>query len=293
MGAVALLGFTQGEGSDIQAALGARGLTGETVADAGALAAQHDSRMALVGVHDADGLQVLKALLTDSPQHSYGCGVPAGERKLSFSAALTGTPLFFLPPQKDEIKRVLSLMKERAGTAEAERSVFAGLRGLTERFAWKTSEVRVSASCRHFARLMRHAGYYATDAEEAEAALALEESLVNSMEHGNLELSSSLRSSETLGEDRYEQMRAERLMDPRYGGREVRISVEIEPGQAMVSIEDQGPGFDVARARAAAAEQSREKIMDASGKGLALIRRSFSEVRYNERGNVISLVKRR
>jgi anti-sigma regulatory factor (Ser/Thr protein kinase) len=291
MGAVCLLGFTPEESKELDSLAAARGLGTENLGSrTDTLLSSSEPRIVLVALHAPEDLQVLKSLVTDAPQHAYGSAVPAAERALAFGAALTGSPLLFLPAVKDEVRRVLSQLKERAGSAAAQAAVFAGLQGFSEQFRWRTADVKVSPTCRHIARVLRQAGFFVTDAQEVEATLALEESLVNSIEHGNLELDSSLRSNESLSDDRYDEERAARLARPEYGGRMLGISVATDEECAVVSITDEGPGFDVSRMEA---QSEQRNVLDASGKGLALIRRSFTEVRYNERGNVISLVKRR
>jgi anti-sigma regulatory factor (Ser/Thr protein kinase) len=290
---VGFLGIGGEESMGIAEVLAARGYSSEDLgSDSDRAAGRSEPQMVFVGVHSLEDLQTLKRLLTDAPHHAYACGVPAGERALAFQACLTGAPLFFLPAEKEELRKVLGQLKERLGAVQAERAIFSGLRDFSEQFCWKTSDVRVSPTCRHLARVLRQAGFFGTDAEEAEATLALEESLVNSLEHGNLELDSSLRSGDALSEDRYEEEKAARLSRPEYGGRKLWIRVAADADSALVSIEDEGRGFDVARVTSAG-ESSQEKVLDPSGKGLALIRRSFTEVRYNERGNIITLVKRR
>jgi len=90
--------------------------------------------------------------------------------------------------------------------------------------------------------------------------LALEEAVVNAIKHGN------------------------QLDDTK----KVTISFYIDDDRALISIEDEGEGFDPS---AIADPTDPENLMASSGRGLALIRAYMDEVRFNEKGNEISLVK--
>ena len=60
--------------------------------------------------------------------------------------------------------------------------------------------------------------------------------------------------------------------------------------EAVFTIRDQGPGFDVTRV---ADPTSPEKLIVASGRGLLLIRTFMDEVRHNAAGNEITMTVRR
>ena len=90
--------------------------------------------------------------------------------------------------------------------------------------------------------------------------VALDEALTNAIRHGNAEDLS----------------------------KKVRISAEISARGARFTIADEGPGFDVA-----AVPDPREpaNLFKPSGRGVMLIHHIMDEVRFNERGNEITMVK--
>jgi anti-sigma regulatory factor (Ser/Thr protein kinase) len=103
--------------------------------------------------------------------------------------------------------------------------------------------------------------------------LALEEALLNAVEHGNLELDSRLRSADAARGDPYEVLRDERLADPTYALRKVRIALRVDAELATLEVTDDGTGFvDSAGAGAPSA--------DPGGRGLELIRRAFEHVEH-------------
>jgi serine/threonine-protein kinase RsbW len=91
--------------------------------------------------------------------------------------------------------------------------------------------------------------------------LALEEAVVNSIKHGH-------------------------QYDPTKQA-EVRYRVNHE--HVLVEVEDQGPGFDPSQVPDPTAPENLER---SSGRGLFLMHRYATWVRYNQKGNCVTLCKR-
>lgn len=122
--------------------------------------------------------------------------------------------------------------------------------------------------------------------------IALEEALLNALYHGNLEVSSDyLReaSSDLLEPDRVDPIEERRNRAP-YCDRRIHIHARIAPSEATFVIRDEGPGFDPSVFPQAGDPASLERE---TGRGLMLIRTFMDEVRYNDRGNEVTMTKRR
>jgi len=195
--------------------------------------------------------------------------------------------MLLLPPEGRELRRLISALVEEAKERGAGDAAFRGLGALEAAFAWKTSEFDISRVCRRLARLLTESGCYPDRAGEDECALALEEALINSVDHGNLGLDSSLKPDDPLGEDVYEKEREARLKDPAYGDKLVRIHLSIDKAEARVVLEDEGPGFDTSQIAESPSG------LDVSGKGFWLIKRPFDAASYNAKGNALTLSRRR
>lgn len=117
--------------------------------------------------------------------------------------------------------------------------------------------------------------------------VALEETLLNAMYHGNLEVSSVLRED---GDEPYHRLANERRQQPPFANRHVYFSAQFSPAEAVFVIRDEGPGFDPSRLPDPTDPANMEK---ASGRGLLLIRTFMDEVAFNDTGNQITMVKRR
>lgn len=123
--------------------------------------------------------------------------------------------------------------------------------------------------------------------DEIRVSVALEEALLNAIIHGNLEVSSKLREEE--GDAFERQIRERRQLEP-FARRRVRIDCEVTRDEARYQITDEGPGFDVARLPD---PRDPDRLLLASGRGVLMMRAFMDEVHYNDRGNVVTLVKRR
>jgi serine/threonine-protein kinase RsbW len=95
-----------------------------------------------------------------------------------------------------------------------------------------------------------------------ELRLALEEAIVNGLRHGN-------------------------GGDP---SKRVWLRYRACAEEVLVEVEDEGPGFDLTAVPDPTAVENLEKP---SGRGLLLMRHCTSWVRYHERGNRVTLCKRR
>ncbi len=117
--------------------------------------------------------------------------------------------------------------------------------------------------------------------------IALEEAILNALYHGNLEVSSSLRQDD--GEAYYQLAEQRRSLEP-YRDRRLYVRARLSRLEAVYEIRDEGPGFDPATVPDPMDPGNLDK---ASGRGVFLIRTFMDEVRYNDRGNQVTLVKRK
>lgn len=123
--------------------------------------------------------------------------------------------------------------------------------------------------------------------ERIRVGTALSEALTNAVDHGNLELDSELR--ETSDEAYFELGRRRAAASP-YCDRRVHITTRLTPSEVTYVIRDEGPGFDHAGLPDPTDPENLTKL---SGRGLLLIRTFMDDVRFNDAGNEITMVKRR
>jgi len=125
------------------------------------------------------------------------------------------------------------------------------------------------------------------DSEGTRVGVALEEALANALYHGNLEVDSELRERD---DSSYWKLAEERAGRDPYKDRRIHVSVELSRDEAVITIGDEGPGFDPSKLPDPTDPANLEM---ASGRGILLMRTFMTEVRYNDDGNQVTLIKRR
>lgn len=121
---------------------------------------------------------------------------------------------------------------------------------------------------------------------------AVKEALLNAVYRGNLEISfQEMQDTRvSLLEGKGKDPLSERRSQAPYRDRRVRVDVKIDREAARFVIADGGPGFNPKSLPPAGEPGS---LDPQTGRGLTLMRAFMDEVSFNERGNEVTLVKRR
>ncbi|MCC6141017.1 MAG: response regulator [Nitrospira sp.] len=116
----------------------------------------------------------------------------------------------------------------------------------------------------------------------------LQELLLNAVEHGNLEISYQVK-QQAIDQNRLSQLVQERLAQPRLAQRTVTIHVHCDRQAGLLEyrIADQGKGFQWKTLLPRADTPC--NVEDASGRGIFLARSFFPNLRYNDRGNEVTV----
>jgi CheY-like chemotaxis protein/anti-sigma regulatory factor (Ser/Thr protein kinase) len=167
-----------------------------------------------------------------------------------------------------------------------------GLRGLVNErrhFLFRSDELDVPSLVRHLTDRLVPMGF-ASSSNLDVIAMAFHEALVNALDHGNLELQSSLKSDLLSQEDPYVRLRTERMADAHYAGRLIEVRLAMDTERFELEISDEGPGFDASRISPLPRDS---EVGSHCGRGLPLILLVMDEVHFNEKGNQIRMVLRR
>lgn len=124
--------------------------------------------------------------------------------------------------------------------------------------------------------------------EALKIRLAVQEAVLNALEHGNLELESKWK-EELLhdGTDRFSIVRNERMADPNYANKTVTLTSWFDEKSLEIVVKDEGKGF--LNSRAAFVPQSEN--LSCSGRGMTLMTSAVDEVRFSENGSEVTLIK--
>jgi CheY-like chemotaxis protein len=124
------------------------------------------------------------------------------------------------------------------------------------------------------------------EADRTRVGVALEEALSHALFHGNLAICSDLRDCDDRS---YCELAAERRRKPPYSQRRIFVEVSFQPEAATFVVRDEGAGFDFAALPDPTDPANLERC---SGRGILLMRTFMDSIRYNDRGNEVTLVKR-
>ncbi|WP_236847069.1 ATP-binding protein [Brachyspira catarrhinii] len=119
-------------------------------------------------------------------------------------------------------------------------------------------------------------------------AAALYEVAINAIEHGNLGISYETK-KEWIEKNIYHEKLAELLKTEAAKNTFVEISLEIENGYITLIVRDEGEGF---KPQKAIEKIKQEDFMRNSGRGMMMMKSYFDEIKYNETGNSITLLKK-
>ncbi|MDP7269286.1 MAG: ATP-binding protein, partial [Pirellulales bacterium] len=76
----------------------------------------------------------------------------------------------------------------------------------------------------------------------------------------------------------------------KYKDRKIEVEIELSPTEAVVTVGDQGSGFDPTSLPDPTDPENLEKI---SGRGVLLMRSFMDVVEFNAQGNQVKMIKRR
>ena len=167
-----------------------------------------------------------------------------------------------------------------------------GLKGLVNErrhFLFRSDELDVPSLVRHLTDRLVPMGFASLNNVDV-LAMAIHEALANALEHGNLELESSLKSDLFAKEDPYALLRAARMADPVYAGRLIEVRLALDTERFEVEISDEGHGFDASQMKPL---PKGSDMSSHCGRGMPLILLVMDEVHFNEKGNQIRMVLRR
>lgn len=236
---------------------------------------------------ELDGLELVQAIKRDYPLIPVILMTAKGSEDIAVRALQHGAASYvsksLLASDLEEIvERVLSAASEERGHTR----LMNRLRESVHRFVLE-NDVTLVHSVVHFLQDALVRLRLCSEAEKLRIGVALEEALVNAYYHGNLEVSSSLREEDHQA---YYDLARERAQQEPYRNRSIFVEARLNPTEAVFVIRDEGPGFDP---KSLPDPCDPENLERPCGRGLLLMRTFMTEVTYNDRGNEVTLIKRK
>ena len=118
-------------------------------------------------------------------------------------------------------------------------------------------------------------------------AAALYEVIMNAIEHGNLNILYETKKN-WLKKNIYHKKLKELLKTEKAKSTHVEITLQIEDDNIIIAVKDQGLGF---KPKQEAKKINNDGFARESGRGIMMIKSYFDEVKFNKKGNVITLIK--
>lgn len=165
---------------------------------------------------------------------------------------------------------------------------FRQKRALREMLGHQTSSLRILRRAEFYFRSLQEArdlALWLADASQdpGRTVNGYSELLINSVEHGNLGISYAEK-SQLLSEGRWAEEVESRLKDAHYSDRLVHVVMEKTASVCIVTITDQGSGFDWQ----SYIGFSPERAFDLHGRGIAMSKvMSFDGIEYLGNGNTV------
>jgi CheY-like chemotaxis protein len=209
-----------------------------------------------------------------------------GSEEIAAQALQTGAASYF--PKRKLVRDAVPTLEKIIAVANAERGhhhVMECVTRVETHFELGNDPALVPplvAHLRHDLEQMK----FGDETGVIRAGVALQEALDNAIEHGNLELTGELAQ---LSARAFRELADQRRSQPPYRDRRVYVSAQISSSEACYVVRDEGPGLDAS----ARAELAQPANLETGGRGLSLIRTFMDEVRFNDSGNKITMVKRR
>lgn len=233
---------------------------------------------------ELNGLELVQQLQVEFPLIPVILMTAKGSEEIASTALKAGAASYVPKRTLDSgLLETVRIVLDSARTEQMRKKVFAGMISTESNFELGFDAGAVTAMVDH---LRDSLGLMKLVAEEdlTRISTALTEALINAMDHGNLELESSLLDGDDPSE--YHQLRSQRMQESPYQERRLHIHSGINRMEAVFTIADEGPGFDISKIPD---PTDPKNLMRPHGRSLLLIRTFISDVTFNDKGNEICL----
>ncbi len=233
-----------------------------------------------------DGLQLVEAMKRDFPLIPVIIMTAVGTEETAVQALKRGAASYVT--KRRLAQDLLETVRMVLQAADDERNVSRLLVHRTQqaefKFVLENELPLLAATVTHMQQTMCAMGLF-DESERLRIGVALEEVLLNSMFHGNLELSSALREDD---KPTYHALARVRAKESPYRERRIFVDASFSPAGAEFTIRDQGPGFNP---KELPDPTDPANLHRATGRGLLLMHTFMDGVAFNESGNEVRLTK--
>ncbi|UCF63389.1 MAG: response regulator [bacterium] len=243
----------------------------------------------LPGKSGIELLRIIKELKTDIP-----VVLLTGLKTLdnAISAVKNGAADYITKPfELKSVRQVVERILKKQHRIHWKEQIFEHLKYLKYYFQFRTSEFDPGILSKEIASMLKKIQFTHL-AEIDQYELAINEVLVNAMEHGNLELPSQTKGNDFSKKSKFEELREKRLNDPVYCQRSIYVVFEADKEVFSLTVRDEGPGFDWKK-YFNSAHVIKSVNTEIFGRGFKIIQHISDEIHFNDSGNTITVIKNR
>lgn len=233
-----------------------------------------------------DGLALVAAIKKDYPTTPVILMTGVGSEDIAAAALRRGAASYV--PKKNLAEDLVATMDRVLATAREDRTHSRLMHHLTEdkaRFDLPSDLEMVRSLVAYLQHNLRCVPL-GDETERLRVSIAVEEALKNAYYHGSLEVGTGVGWPERKA---IEQIAAERLQQEPFCDRRIRVRAGVSRDEAVFVIRDDGPGFDHKKFTG---PLSLENTGQSPGRGIVLMRTIMDTVRFNHKGNEVTLIKR-
>ena len=240
-----------------------------------------------------DGLQLVEAMRSDHPRVPVVLMTAFGNEETAIAALEAGAASYV--PKRNLSRDLVSTIRDILSVVEANRQ--------QERLDQYLVEADASFCLENDANVIGPVAAYiqnaiatllsADDTQRVRLGVAIEEALRSALFHGNLELTSTQLDDAYHLEDggkSYFQMLEQRRRSPPYCDRRIQVDLRVTRDDAVCTVRDQGAGF---AARHLQQLDDTQHLAHDGHRGWLLIKSFMDEVRFDDAGHQITMIKRR
>jgi DNA-binding response OmpR family regulator len=235
---------------------------------------------------EMDGIGLLRAIRAMDPSAAVILMTGYGNEEVLLEALRGGAVNFFKKPfDFHEVLSVVRSVARQRVSPDATPFLSSHLVEESKRFLFTAADAQVQPMINQIAL---HLGSIAGENEIIHLKIGIEEMIRNAVEHGHLGITGEEK-HRALEEGVFGELVHQRLQSGDNARKQITLSSRLSPTELVVTIADQGDGFNWR----SVPELSAESLLRFNGRGILLTRIYYDEVRYNEKGNEVTLVRRR
>jgi len=235
---------------------------------------------------EVDGLELVKQIRNQYRQIPVILMTAHGSEEVAVSALDAGAASYV--PKKNlsrDLKETVHSVLSVASSERAEQQILKSLNSVKLDFVLGNDITTLRPLIMLMQSHIRQLGI-CHESDIVRISTAVQEALINAVEHGNLELDSTLRE---LKDNSYQKLGNERRKQEPYASRKTYVTSEFNREGCRWTIRDEGRGFDP---DSLPDPRDPANLQRVSGRGLLLIRTFMDEVTFNDSASEITMFRK-